>query len=250
MPEDVRGSDSYSFLGNLCYLSRMRINRMDSFEDWQLKNINEQPLHKWLAGESMGQHLLWNVNITSSSIGYATWPATSFLFQMLVAWLAIYFICKYAQKHIGKVRLFLMVRYCSHPLQMATCSWIFCMAAMATLAIWILVLEPPDYTYISDKNPFYMFEAEAMVSMEIFVSAISLTFTSLRLGQGGWAFLGSQNSFHNNTFKDCLFIFTASIVPLFVYSVAHTMSFNSYILYLVEGSMEKWEDTSQCLCSL
>ncbi|EYB91073.1 hypothetical protein Y032_0211g2215 [Ancylostoma ceylanicum] len=74
--------------------------------------------------------------------------------------------------------------------------------------------------------------------------AISLTLRSLKLGQGGLIFLGSQNGFHNNLILDCLLITLVMIFVPFFYSLFHIIAIDSYILESVEGDPNKMSSLS------
>ncbi|RCN46522.1 hypothetical protein ANCCAN_07381 [Ancylostoma caninum] len=68
---------------------------------------------------------------------------------------------------------------------------------------------------------------------------------SLKLGQGGLVFLGSQNGFHNNLILDCLLITLVMIFVPFFYSLFHVIAIDSYILEIVEGDPNKLSSLSE-----
>ncbi|KHJ85417.1 hypothetical protein OESDEN_14858, partial [Oesophagostomum dentatum] len=62
---------------------------------------------------------------------------------------------------------------------------------------------------------------------------------SLKLGQGGLVYLGSQNGFHNNLILDCLLITIVMIFLPFFYTLFHIIAIDSYILETVKGDLSK-----------
>ena len=93
----------YLTVGNICYRSRVGISRMKGYEDWHLKDVDREPFDKWFSGESLSQHLFWNMNIDAESIKYFTWPTREFLLYTTIAWGVIYFICQTGKNFISNV---------------------------------------------------------------------------------------------------------------------------------------------------
>ncbi|KHJ90848.1 hypothetical protein OESDEN_09295 [Oesophagostomum dentatum] len=110
----------------------------------------------------------------------------------------------------------------------------FCVISLLLHAV--LGLIPPKYPHAVPANIDY---DVALRGLSPWIAAVCLTMRSLKLGQGGLVYLGSQNGFHNNLILDCLLITIVMIFLPFFYTLFHIIAIDSYILETVKGDLSK-----------
>ncbi|KAL6732515.1 hypothetical protein Aduo_003267 [Ancylostoma duodenale] len=115
-------------------------------------------------------------------------------------------------------------------------SLILTFCVLSFLLHGILTLFRPKFP---NAVPAKISRLKAIKGIGPWLCAINLTIRSLKLGQGGLVFLGSQNGFHNNLILDCLLITLVMIFVPFFYSLFHIIAIDSYILEIVEGDPNK-----------
>ena len=99
----------YSQMGSFCQRSRLLLEKLDNYSDWQISEVHDKPLHEWFASEALGQHLFWNLKFTQKTIRYLTWPTYDFILYVFLSWTAVYLIYQTGKHVIGRVGSFLAI---------------------------------------------------------------------------------------------------------------------------------------------
>ncbi|KAJ1354611.1 hypothetical protein KIN20_011602 [Parelaphostrongylus tenuis] len=103
---------------------------------------------------------------------------------------------------------------------------------MISVLVVMLLSKHDAFVIVTSSSKFY----------ELWAAGILLTLNTLRIGQGGLIFLGSQNKFNNNLFVDALAVVIYVFAVISLYSATHVLLRATGGLYMFSGSVKHYVD--------
>ncbi|KAK6725543.1 hypothetical protein RB195_004079 [Necator americanus] len=157
---------------------------------------------------------------------YTYLSPTSIFYTMLFILICIFIVSRSRRAVVIFLNVSLVLTFC----------------VLSFLLHGMFVIFSPKFPYAVPTTVGWI---EAIKGIGPWMCAISLTMRSLKLGQGGMVFLGSQNGFHNNLITDCLLITIAMIFVPFFYSMFHIIAIDSYVLEILQGDPNKMDTAAR-----
>ncbi|WKX91540.1 hypothetical protein Q1695_009959 [Nippostrongylus brasiliensis] len=94
---------------------------------------------------------------------------------------------------------------------------------VATIVFNSIMFTVISVMLVTQHDAFMTMLTEVNLGVEVWASGVLLTLVTLRIGQGGLFYLGSQNKFTNNLFVDVIAVVIYMFVALVLFATAHTL---------------------------
>lgn len=112
---------------------------------------------------------------------------------------------------------------------------------MATIVFNSVMIAVISVMLVSQFDAYMTVLIQHLFNVDVWASAIILTLNTLRIGQGGLFFLGSQNKFTNNLSVDALAVVIYVLAAISLYSTAHVMFRATGGLHLFKGAVHAYD---------